>query len=118
MLYLAETDSILFLGSPSVEKLDELIGKGIYISDIPIHDATRDVILVGEQTKAQVSLQKERERQKKNKEGDRERRKRERVGRMINGIYVLSNIPLYDKGCYIDGITDQVTSESTKGEWM
>lgn len=55
MLFLQETNSILFLGSPSVEKLDELIGKGIYISDIPIHDATRDVILVGEQTKAQVT---------------------------------------------------------------
>ncbi|KAH9507826.1 Guanylate cyclase soluble subunit alpha-2 [Bulinus truncatus] len=53
MLFLQETDAILFLGSPSVEKLDEMIGKGIYISDIPIHDATRDVILVGEQTKAQ-----------------------------------------------------------------
>lgn len=54
MIYLQEADAMLFLGSPSVEKLEELIGKGIYISDIPIHDATRDVILVGEQTKAQV----------------------------------------------------------------
>ncbi|CAG5125457.1 unnamed protein product, partial [Candidula unifasciata] len=58
MLFLQETHCILFLGSPSVEKLEELIGKGIYISDIPIHDATRDVILVGEQTKAQDGLKK------------------------------------------------------------
>ncbi|GFR74112.1 soluble guanylate cyclase subunit [Elysia marginata] len=58
MVFLQESDSILFLGSPSVENLDELIGKGIYISDIPIHDATRDVILVGEQTKAQDGLKK------------------------------------------------------------
>ncbi|XP_059173415.1 guanylate cyclase soluble subunit alpha-2-like, partial [Physella acuta] len=65
MLFLQETDSILFLGSPSVEKLDELIGKGIYISDIPIHDATRDVILVGEQTKAQDGLKKRMEQLKK-----------------------------------------------------
>ncbi|KAK0064752.1 guanylate cyclase soluble subunit alpha-2, partial [Biomphalaria pfeifferi] len=56
MIFLQETESIMFLGSPSVEKLDELIGKGIYISDIPIHDATRDVILVGEQTKAQSKV--------------------------------------------------------------
>ena len=54
MIHLQESDAILFIGSPSVEKLDEMIGKGIYISDIPIHDATRDVILVGEQSKAQV----------------------------------------------------------------
>ena len=56
MIHLPESDGILFLGSPSVEKLDELIAKGLYISDLPIHDATRDVILVGEQTKAQVWL--------------------------------------------------------------
>ena len=56
MIHLPESDGILFLGSPSVEKLDELIAKGLYISDLPIHDATRDVILVGEQTKAQVCL--------------------------------------------------------------
>jgi guanylate cyclase soluble subunit alpha len=54
MIQLQEIDGILFLGTPSVEKLDELIEKGLYISDLPIHDATRDVILVGEQTKAQV----------------------------------------------------------------
>uniref|UniRef100_A0A0L8IHS4 guanylate cyclase n=1 Tax=Octopus bimaculoides TaxID=37653 RepID=A0A0L8IHS4_OCTBM len=58
MIHLQESDAILFLGSPSVEKLDEMIGKGIYISDIPIHDATRDVILVGEQSKAQDGLKK------------------------------------------------------------
>ncbi|ESP02183.1 hypothetical protein LOTGIDRAFT_111288 [Lottia gigantea] len=58
MFYLQENNTILYIGSPSVEKLDELIGKGIYISDIPIHDATRDVILVGEQTKAQDGLKK------------------------------------------------------------
>ena len=54
MVYLAESNSLLFLGSPVIGKLDELIGKGLFVSDIPIHDATRDVILVGEQTKAQV----------------------------------------------------------------
>lgn len=54
LIFLAESDSLMFLGSPSIEKLDELISKGLYISDVPIHDATRDVILVGEQTKAQV----------------------------------------------------------------
>lgn len=49
---------ILFLGSPCVDKLDELMGRGLHLSDIPIHDATRDVILVGEQAKAQDGLKK------------------------------------------------------------
>ncbi len=54
MIYVDETDCLLFIGSPVLLGLDELTGRGLYISDIPIHDATRDIILVGEQTKAQV----------------------------------------------------------------
>lgn len=34
------------------------MGRGLHLSDIPIHDATRDVILVGEQAKAQDGLKK------------------------------------------------------------
>ncbi|XP_078684230.1 guanylate cyclase soluble subunit alpha-2-like [Branchiostoma floridae x Branchiostoma belcheri] len=58
MLYLKETDCVLFLGSPRVNKLEEMMGRGIYISDVPIHDATRDLVLVGEQAKAQDGLKK------------------------------------------------------------
>uniref|UniRef100_A0A4W3JDA1 guanylate cyclase n=1 Tax=Callorhinchus milii TaxID=7868 RepID=A0A4W3JDA1_CALMI len=58
MIHVPESNSILFLGSPCVDKLEELLGRGLYLSDIPIHDATRDVILVGEQAKAQDGLKK------------------------------------------------------------
>ncbi|OQV20581.1 Guanylate cyclase soluble subunit alpha-2 [Hypsibius exemplaris] len=58
MHYCPESALMIFIGSPVVEKLEELTGRGLYISDIPIHDATRDVILVGEQTKAQDGLKK------------------------------------------------------------
>nr|CAB3251390.1 guanylate cyclase soluble subunit alpha-2-like [Phallusia mammillata] len=58
MLFVKEQDCLLFMGSPNLHKLDELRGTGIFISDIPIHDATRDVILVGEQAKAQESLKR------------------------------------------------------------
>ncbi|CAD5116358.1 DgyrCDS5257 [Dimorphilus gyrociliatus] len=61
-LFVEECDSYLFLGSPVVAGLDQLIGNGIFISDVPIHDATRDVILVGEQSKAQDGLKKRMER--------------------------------------------------------
>lgn len=39
-----------------MDGLEGLTGRGLFISDIPIHDATRDVILVGEQARAQVRL--------------------------------------------------------------
>ncbi|GIY70774.1 hypothetical protein CEXT_523111 [Caerostris extrusa] len=42
-----------------VKGLSGLVGKGLYISDIPIHDATRDIMLVEEQTKAQDGLKRE-----------------------------------------------------------
>uniref|UniRef100_A0A671MPD9 guanylate cyclase n=1 Tax=Sinocyclocheilus anshuiensis TaxID=1608454 RepID=A0A671MPD9_9TELE len=58
MLHLPESHSIIFLGSPRVDRLEELMGRGLHLSDIPIHDATRDVILVGEQAKAQDGLKK------------------------------------------------------------
>ncbi|KAF5898591.1 guanylate cyclase soluble subunit alpha-2, partial [Clarias magur] len=61
MIHLPESNSIMFLGSPRVDRLDGLdglMGRGLHLSDIPIHDATRDVILVGEQAKAQDGLKK------------------------------------------------------------
>lgn len=58
MIYVPESNAILFLGSPCVDKLEELTGRGLYLSDIPIHNALRDVVLVGEQAKAQDGLKK------------------------------------------------------------
>ncbi|EDV24636.1 uncharacterized protein TRIADDRAFT_56641 [Trichoplax adhaerens] len=56
MLYIKESDVMLFLCSPSVGNLDDLQGRGLYLSDIPIHDATRDLILLSEQFKAEYEL--------------------------------------------------------------
>ena len=53
-----ESQCLLFLGSPLIDGLEGLTTRGLYISDIPIHDATRDVILVGEQSRAQVIAKK------------------------------------------------------------
>lgn len=65
MVYLKESDCLMFIGSPLIQRLEELTGRGLYISDIPIHDATRDIILVGEQTKAQEGLKFRMEKLKK-----------------------------------------------------
>ncbi|KAK9872202.1 hypothetical protein WA026_016256 [Henosepilachna vigintioctopunctata] len=58
MVFCPESDSILFVGSPFLDGLDGLTGNGLFISDIPLHDATRDVILVGEQARAQDGLRR------------------------------------------------------------
>ena len=36
--------------------LDDLMARGLYMSDIPLHDATRDLLLVGEQFKEDYRL--------------------------------------------------------------
>ncbi|XP_033216958.1 head-specific guanylate cyclase [Belonocnema kinseyi] len=58
MVHCPESDSILFVGSPFLNALEGLTGRGLFISDIPLHDATRDVILVGEQARAQDGLRR------------------------------------------------------------
>lgn len=58
MIYVPETDLVLFLCSPSVLNLDDLNRRGLYLSDIPLHDATRDLILLSEQFEAEYKLTK------------------------------------------------------------
>ncbi|XP_048512030.1 head-specific guanylate cyclase isoform X2 [Athalia rosae] len=58
MVHCPESDSILFVSSPFLNGLEGLTGRGLFISDIPLHDATRDVILVGEQARAQDGLRR------------------------------------------------------------
>lgn len=47
MVYCPESNTLLFLGSPFLDGLEGLTTNGLFISDIPLHDATREVILVG-----------------------------------------------------------------------
>ncbi|KAK7475319.1 hypothetical protein BaRGS_00033466, partial [Batillaria attramentaria] len=56
MIYVQECDSILFLCSPSVTNLDDVSRRGLYLSDIPLHDATRDLVLLSEHFEAEYKL--------------------------------------------------------------
>ncbi|XP_055620647.1 guanylate cyclase soluble subunit beta-1 isoform X2 [Toxorhynchites rutilus septentrionalis] len=56
MMYIPESDLILFQCYPSVMNLDDLTKKGLYISDIPLHDASRDLVLLSEKFEAEYKL--------------------------------------------------------------
>ncbi|KDR07449.1 guanylate cyclase soluble subunit beta-1 [Zootermopsis nevadensis] len=56
MLYIPESELVIFLCYPSVMNLDDLTRRGLYISDIPLHDATRDLVLMSEQFEADYKL--------------------------------------------------------------
>ena len=56
MIHVQESDCMLFLCSPSVANLDELSRRNLYLSDIPLHDATRDLVLLSEKFEAEYKL--------------------------------------------------------------
>lgn len=56
MIHIAESDLLMFVCSPSVVNLDDLYRLGLYLSDIPLHDATRDLVLLNEQFEAEYNL--------------------------------------------------------------
>lgn len=56
MIYVSESDLMMFLCSPSVMNLDDLNRRGLFVSDIPLHDATRDLVLLSEQWEAEYKL--------------------------------------------------------------
>ncbi|KAK6172882.1 hypothetical protein SNE40_016453 [Patella caerulea] len=56
MIHVEESNCMLFLCSPSVMNLDDLNRRGLYLSDIPLHDATRDLVLLSEHFEAEYKL--------------------------------------------------------------
>lgn len=56
MIHLRERDVILFLCSPSVSNIEDMRNKGLCLSDIPIHDATRDLVLLSENFQKELKM--------------------------------------------------------------
>ena len=48
MIYLPESDCMLFLCSPRVSSIKDLDQRGLYLSDIPMHDATRGLLMMSQ----------------------------------------------------------------------
>ena len=69
---------ILFLGSPRVQEIEELKKHGLYLSDIPIHDVTREMILLHHQLKAEMNYVTELERMRNLLEEQKARVKKEK----------------------------------------
>ncbi|XP_064636664.1 guanylate cyclase soluble subunit beta-1-like isoform X2 [Lineus longissimus] len=56
MIYAPESDSIVYICSPYVSNLEDLHERGLYLNDLPVHDATRDLVLLSEQFRAEYEL--------------------------------------------------------------
>lgn len=44
MVFVPESGCLLFMCSPNVTSLDDLSRRGLFLSDIPLHDSTRDLV--------------------------------------------------------------------------
>ncbi len=47
---------ILFLCSPRVSSVEELENQGLYLSDIPVHDVTRDLLLLNRHFRVEMTI--------------------------------------------------------------
>ena len=63
-----EGSSILFLCSPRVSSVEELEHQGLYLSDIPVHDVTRDLLLLNRHFRVEMTIAAELEETKKDLE--------------------------------------------------
>lgn len=51
----SNVNSLLFLGSPFVTSIEDIEMSGLYLIDFPIHDATRDVLMMLECSRAEMA---------------------------------------------------------------
>lgn len=79
---------ILFIASPRVQSIEELEGQGLYLSDIPVHDVTRELILLNHQLRAEMNIASQLERMKWRLEEEKSRvqNERERADKLLHAM--------------------------------
>ena len=48
MMWMEHSHVLLFMGSPRLTTLDQLIEMGVFLADIPLFDCTREVIFLNQ----------------------------------------------------------------------
>ena len=56
MIWLAKTGHMMFIGSPKLSGLSEMVEKRIFFSDIPKYDVTREMVLLNQQRIAEIEI--------------------------------------------------------------
>ncbi|XP_070193840.1 guanylate cyclase soluble subunit beta-2-like [Littorina saxatilis] len=59
MLWLAEREMMMFIGSPLIKSLKEMKEMDVYMADIPLFDVTREIVLLYEQRSAEIGITKQ-----------------------------------------------------------
>jgi guanylate cyclase soluble subunit beta len=56
MRWMEDIHHMIFISSPCISSLEELKAMDIYISDIPLYDVTRELILLNQQRMAEMEI--------------------------------------------------------------
>ena len=56
MIWLSDISHVIFIGSPRLSSLTEMMEMKIYISDIPGYDVTRELVLLNQQRIAEIEV--------------------------------------------------------------
>ncbi|XP_064606184.1 guanylate cyclase soluble subunit beta-2-like [Liolophura sinensis] len=58
MVWLEDVDHMIYICSPRLASLTELMEKNVFLSDIPIYDVTRELVLLNQQRIAEIEISK------------------------------------------------------------
>ena len=56
MIWIEEIRHMMYVSSPRLSSLSELMQLNIYLSDIPLYDVTRELILINQQRIAEIDI--------------------------------------------------------------
>jgi len=56
MMWLDDIKHIIFISSPRLSLLTELMEMNVYLADIPLYDVTRELVLLNQQCIAEIDI--------------------------------------------------------------
>ncbi|OQV12013.1 Soluble guanylate cyclase 88E [Hypsibius exemplaris] len=87
MIWTPEWQAILFLGTPVLPHLTAMFDTGLFINDLSLHDNSRDLVLAGTQTSAELKLALDQEQVKSKKLEDNMKKLDEEMRRTDELLY-------------------------------
>lgn len=58
MVYMKDLGELIFIGSPRLTDLNEMLERNVFLCDIPIYDVTRELVLLNQQRTAEIEVSK------------------------------------------------------------
>jgi len=56
MMWLDDIKHMIFISSPRLSSLTELMEMNVYLADIPLYDVTRELVLLNQQRIAEIDI--------------------------------------------------------------